>query len=187
MKTKTVWWIVIASVVVIVVLSILAKRMGGNETKVAVEMAAKHTITETVTASGKIYPETEVKIAPEVSGEITQLNIQEGDSVSKGEMLVKINPAIYNSMVSQASATVEQSKATASNAKEMMAQAESQYNLALATYNRHKKLFDQKVISQLEFEQGEANYKSAKATFDAAKASTSGGQYGVQGAQAGLS
>lgn len=185
--SKKAWWIIIGSLVLIVALIVVAKNTNNNDTKVATEKAARHTITETVTASGKIYPETEVKIAPEVSGEITELNILEGDSVKKGDLLVKINPAIYNSMVSQASATVEQSRASASNAKEMMAQAESQYALALATYNRNKKLFDQKVISQLEFEQGEANFKSAKATMDAAKASTSGGQYGVQGAQAGLS
>ena len=184
--SKKAWWIVIISVVLIIILVIVAKRSGGDETKVAVEKASRHTITETVTASGKIYPETEVKIAPEVSGEITLLNIIEGDSVKKGDVLVKINPAIYNSMVNQASASVEQSKATADNSTQMMAQAESQYELALATYNRNKKLFDQKVISQLEFEQGEASFKSAKATWDAAKASTSGGKYGIQGAQAGL-
>jgi HlyD family secretion protein len=187
MKSKKAWWIIIGCLVLLVVLIIIAKNHNGDYTNVAVEKAALHTITETVTASGKIYPETEVKIAPEVSGEITLLNIQEGDSVKKGDVLVKINPAIYNSQVSQAEASVEQSRASASNSKELMAQAQSQYELALATYNRNKKLFDQKVISELEFEQGEASFKSAKATLDAAKASTSGGKYGVQGAQAGLS
>lgn len=186
MKSKTVWWISIISVVVIIALIVVAKRSDSDEIKVAVEKTAHHTITETVTASGKIYPETEVKIAPEVSGEITMLNIQEGDSVHKGEVLVKINPAIYNSMVSQAAASVEQSRASANNTREMMAQAESQFELAQATYNRNKKLYEQKVISALEFEQGEASYKSAKATLDAAKASTSGGKYGIQGAQASL-
>jgi len=186
MKTKTIWWIVIGSLVLITVLVVIAKRTNKDEVKVSVEKAANHTITETVTASGKIYPETEVKISPEVSGEITYLTIQEGDSVKKGEVLVKINPAIYNSMVNQAEATVEQSRASANNSKEMMAQAQSQYELALATYNRNKKLYDQKVISALEFEQGEASFKSAKATLDASKASTSGGTYGIRGAQAGL-
>ena len=186
MKSRTVLWIVIICVVVLVALIIIGKNAGGDETKVAIENAARHTITETVTASGKIYPETEVKIAPEVSGEITFLELQEGDSVKKGDVLVKINPAIYNSMVNQAEASVEQSRASANNTKEMMAQAQSQYELALATYNRNKKLFDQKVISQLEFEQGEASFKSAKATLDASRASTSGGTYVIKGAQAGL-
>ncbi len=187
MKKRTLWWIIGGSIVLLIVLIVVAKTTGDDGIKVAVEKAASHTITETVTASGKIYPETEVKIAPEVSGEITQLNIQEGDSVRKGDVLVKINPAIYNSMVDQASASVEQSRASAGNSKEMMAQAESQMNLALATYKRNQKLFQDKVISQLEFEQGEANYKSAKAAYDASKASTTGGQYGIKGAQANLS
>jgi HlyD family secretion protein len=187
MKKKTVGWLIAGILILLVIVIVMAKRAGGNDLKVAVEKTARHTITETVTASGKIYPETEVKIAPEVSGEITLLNIVEGDSVYKGEVLVKINPAIYNSMVNQATASVEQSRATASNTEQMMQQAQSQYELALATYNRNKKLYDQKVISQLEFEQGEASFKSAKATLDAAKASTSGGKYGIQGAQAGLS
>ena len=186
MKTKKVWWIIIICLVILTVLVILVKRNESVGTKVAIEKTARHTITETVTASGKIYPETEVKIAPEVSGEITMLDIQEGDSVSKGQVLVKINPAIYNSLVNQASASVEQSRASANNTREMMAQAESQYELALATYNRNKKLYDQKVISQLEFEQGEASFKSAKATLDAARATTSGGTFSIQGAQAGL-
>ena len=186
MKSKKVWWIIIISLILIIILVIIGKNNGGDETKVAVEKAGLHTITETVTASGKIYPESQIGIAPEVSGEITQLNVQEGDSVKKGDVLVKINPAIYNSMVNQAQANVEQTKAGANNTKELMAQAESQYQLALATYNRNKKLFAQKVISQLELEQGEATYKSALATFDAAKASTSGSTYIIQGAQAGL-
>ncbi len=186
MKTKTVWWIVIVSVILIVVLVIIGKRSGDNAIKVAVEKAGRHTITETVTASGKIYPETEVKIAPEVSGEIIELNIEEGDSVRKGEVLVKINPAIYNSMVNQAAATVEQNRASANNTRELMAQAESQYQLAMATHNRNKKLYEQKVISQLEYEQSESSFKSAKATLDASRASTSGGKYGIQGAEAGL-
>src|ERR1700761_1488050 len=121
MSRKTIWWLVIGFIVLLVILIVAAKHAGSDDVKVAVEKTALHTITETVTASGKIYPETEVKIAPEVSGEITVLNVAEGDSVSKGEVLVKINPAVYNSMVDQAEASVEQSRASASNSKEMMA------------------------------------------------------------------
>ena len=153
MKKKKLWWIIIGAVLLIIVLIIVGKSGNSNDTKVAVEKATSHTITETVTASGKIYPETEVKIAPEVSGEIIELPIQEGDSVHKGDLLVKINPAIYNSMVNQAEASLEQSRASATNSKNMVAQAQSQYDLALATYNRNKKLYQEKVISQLEFEQ----------------------------------
>lgn len=186
MKKKTLWWVIGGCVVLLIVLIAIGKR-GDKGIKVAVEKAAQHTIVETVTASGKIYPETEVKISPEVSGEIIELPIDEGDSVRKGQLLVKINPAIYNSMVSQAQASLEQTRASANNTREMMAQAESQYILARATYNRNKKLYDDKVISALEFEQAEASYKSAKATYDASKASSSGGQYGIQASAANLS
>jgi HlyD family secretion protein len=90
-------------------------------------------------------------------------------------------------MVDQSEAALQQSRANALNAKQMMAQAESQYDLALTTYNRNKKLYQQKVISQLEFEQAEQSYKGAKAAYDAAKASASGGTYAVASAAASLS
>lgn len=187
MKSKKALWIIIICIAVLAILILAIKNRGDDSTKVATEKTGRHTITETVTASGKIYPETEVKIAPEVSGEITELNIEEGDSVNKGDVLVKINAAIYSSLVNQASASVSQSKAGEENFKEMIAQSQSQYELALATHNRNKKLYEQKVISQLEYEQGEASYKSAKAALDAAKASASGGKYNVDVAMAGLS
>jgi HlyD family secretion protein len=185
MKRKTLWWI-IGIVLLLVILIALGKSKGEEGIKVAIEKADNHTITETVTASGKIYPETEVKIAPEVSGEIIDLTVEEGDSVRMGQLLVKINPAIYSSIVTQAQASVQQSRAGVSNSKEMMAQAQSQYDLSLATYNRNKKLYQDKVISALEFEQAEASYKGARASFEAAKANTSGGQYGVKVAEANL-
>jgi len=187
MKSKKALWIIIIAALAIIITVAVVRSKGNNGTKVAVEQAARHTITETVSASGKIYPEMEVKIAPEVSGEITELNIEEGDSVQKGDVLVKINAAIYNSLVNQASATVAQSRAGAENSKEMIAQSQSQYELALATHNRNKKLYAQKVISQLEYEQGEANFKSAKASLEAARASANGGRYNVDAAMAGLS
>jgi len=187
MKKKTLWWIIGGGIVLLILIIVIAKSGGDDGVQVAVEKAAPHTITETVTASGKIYPETEVKIAPEVSGEIIQLNIEEGDSVKQGQVLVKINPAIYSSMVNQAEASVQQSRAGTMNSREMMAQAQSQYDLAKSTFDRNQKLFKDHVISELEFEQAQASFKSAKATYDAAKASLSGGQYGVQAAEAGLS
>ena len=115
MKKKTIWWVTGAVAVFVVVVLILWKNTGDDGIKVAIEKSALHTITETVTASGKIYPETEVKIAPEVSGEIILLDVQEGDSVHKGQVMVKINPNIYNSIVTQAAASVDQTKANSTN------------------------------------------------------------------------
>lgn len=170
----------------LIVLIIIGKNKGDNGTKVAVEKAAAHTITETVTASGKIYPETEVKISPEVSGEIIELTVEEGDSVHRGELLVKINPAIYNSVVSQAEASVAESRARVNNNREMVAQSKAQYEQALSNYNRNKKLYEDKVISAMEFEQAQATYLGAKASYEAARANVSGGQYSVEGAAANL-
>jgi HlyD family secretion protein len=186
MKKKTLWWIIGVSVVLLVILIIVAKSKGEEGTKVAIEKTTGHTITETVTASGKIYPETEVKISPEVSGEITELNIAEGDSVRKGQVLVRINPGIYSSMVTQAQATVQESRSRVVNSREMVGQAKAQYDQALSNYERNKKLYEDKVISALEFEQVESAYKTARASYEAAKANVSGGQYGVQGASASL-
>jgi HlyD family secretion protein len=187
MKKKTLWWIIGVGAVVLILLILIGRSNSDQGVRIAVEAASAHTITETVSASGKIYPETEVKIAPEVSGEIIALQVQEGDSVRKGQLLVRINPAIYNSMVNQAQASVSQSRASSMNAAELVGQAKSQFDLAQATFQRNKKLYQNKVISAMEFEQAQAQYESAKAQYEASKAASMGGRYSVQGAQAGLS
>ena len=150
MKKKTLWWIIGVGVALLFLLILIGRGNGDEGTKVAVEAAALHTITETVTGSGKIYPETQVKIAPEVSGEIIALNVQEGDSVRKGQVLVRVNAAIYSSVVTQAEATVSQTRATSTNTSEMVGQARSQYELAQASYNRNQKLYQDKEISAVE-------------------------------------
>lgn len=187
MKKKTLSWIIAGASVLLVVLIIIGKATGDKGIRVSVEAAGPHTITETVTASGKIYPETEVKISPEVSGEITMLTIQEGDSVYKGQLLVKINPAIYSSIVTQASAGASEARARSQNAANMEAQAKAQYEQAKSQYERNQKLYQDKVISTLEFEQLKAQYLSSKASYEAAKASNNGGNYSVEAAQANLS
>lgn len=182
-KNRKWLWISIAAVVLLVLLIVFGKR-DDEGTKVAIEKISTHTITETVTASGKIYPETEVKISPEVSGEIIELNVEEGDSVVKGQLLVKINPAIYNSQVQQAEASMQQTRSGVANSQQMSAQSKANYEQALSNYNRNKKLYNDKVISAMEFEQIEATYKSAEASYQAAQANISSGNYGVQASAA---
>lgn len=184
-KNRKWLWIGIGAVVLLILLIVFGKSEDEG-TKVVVEKISTHTITETVTASGKIYPETEVKISPEVSGEIIELNVAEGDSVAKGQLLVKINPAIYNSQVQQAEASMQQTKSGVTNSQQMSAQSKANYEQALANYNRNKKLYTDKVISAMEYEQIEANYKSALASYQATQASISGGNYGVQASAANL-
>ncbi|MBS1645663.1 MAG: efflux RND transporter periplasmic adaptor subunit [Bacteroidetes bacterium] len=184
--SKRLWWWISGGILLLIILIVVGKLNGNDGVKVAVEPAGVHTIIETVSGSGKIYPETEVKIAPEVSGEIIALNVQEGDSVRKGDLMVRINPAVYNSIVSQASASVAQSQAQSANTDQLVGQAKSQYELALASFNRNQKLYQDKVISATEFEQAKASYQGAKASYEAAKANSSGGFYGVASARAGL-
>lgn len=187
MKKKNRKWLWIGGgAVLLLVLLIAFGKKDDDGTKVAVEKAAPQTITETVTASGKIYPETEVKISPEVSGEIIELNVEEGDSVVKGQLLVKINPAIYNSQVQQAEASMQQTRSGVTNSQQMSAQSKANYEQALSNYKRNKKLYTDKVISALEFEQIEATYKSSEAAYQAAQANISGGNYGVQASAANL-
>lgn len=190
MKKKRLWWI-LGILVSIVVLLLVLKSKGvigeGNGVKVAVDTATEKTIIETVSASGKIYPETEVKIKPDVSGEIVELSVEEGDSVNKGQLLIKINPSIYSSAVTQAEASMYQSRAGVHNAQELVAQARAQMMRTKSNFDRNKELYASKVISKMEYEQAEADYLSAKASYDATTANVSGGNYGVTGAQASLS
>ncbi len=187
MKNSKLWWWIGGGIAVVLMIVLITTTSNDEGVKVAIETVSNHTITETVTASGKIYPETEVKLSPEVSGEIIQLAIKEGDTVQKGDLLVKINPVIYASMVNQAAATVQQSKAQVANSRELAQQMKAQYELAKATYERNKTLYQEKVISTLEFEQSESNYKTAKASYEGAQATVAGGKYGVEGASANLS
>jgi HlyD family secretion protein len=116
---KTVKWILIVLGILIVIL-VIGKLMfgkGDEGVKVATEKVAKRTIIETVNASGKVYPEVEVKISPDISGEITELRVEEGDSVKKGQVLARIYADIYATQRDQAAAAVNQQQAMTANSQ----------------------------------------------------------------------
>jgi HlyD family secretion protein len=168
---KSLKWILII-VGVLAVLFVGAKMLGGSSktgTKVTAEKAQKRTIVETVNASGKVYPEVEVKISPDISGEITELDVQEGDSVKKGQVLARIYADIYSSQRDEAAARVMQSQATVANSEANLTALKAQLDQAKATYDRNKDLFDQKVISKAEFEQYETQYRTAQSQYNAAQ------------------
>lgn len=168
---KSLKWILII-VGVLAVLFVGAKMLGGSKktgTKVTAEKAQKRTIVETVNASGKVYPEVEVKISPDISGEITELDVQEGDSVKKGQVLARIYADIYSSQRDEAAARVMQSQATVANSEANLTALKAQLDQAKATYDRNKDLFDQKVISKAEFEQYETQYRTAQSQYNAAQ------------------
>jgi HlyD family secretion protein len=160
---------------------------GDKDEKVTVEKVALRTIVETVNASGKVYPEVEVKISPDISGEITELNVQEGDSVKKGQVLARIYADIYALQRDEAASRVSQSSATVENSRAALEALRANYNQTKATYDRNKKLFDDKVISRAELEQVETAFKSAQANLNAAEQGLRGLQAGVKGSEVSLS
>lgn len=189
-KKRSAWfWIGIGAVVLIILL-VVAKKAGwlgeSNSTKVSVEKVQSRDIIETVSANGKIQPEVELKISADVSGEITELYVAEGDVVKKGTLLCRINPEVYLSGNERAVAAVNTSKASFLSSKSRLTQALAQFEQTELNYNRNKKLFDDKVISPSEFESVKSAYEVSKAEVEAARQSVSGASFGVNSAEAGL-
>ena len=193
---KTTKWILISVGILVVLLIVLAKVgvFGKDEgTKVTAEKAAVRNIIEVVNASGKIYPEVEVKVSPDISGEITELTVAEGDTVKKGQLLARIYADVYNIQRSQAASGVAQSQAQVnisqaqvSNSQAALDALKAQQEQAERNYSMQKRLFDEKVISANEFNVADANFKTAKANYNAAVQSIRGGQASVQSARAGV-
>jgi len=184
---KSVKWLLIIFALLIVIFA-AAKMFGSKDTgtKVSTEKAGKRTIIETVTASGNIYPEVEVKISPDISGEITELNVEEGDSVRKGQVLARIFADIYALQRDEAASQVNRSQATVNNSNAALDALQASLDMAKQSYDRNKTLYDQKVISKSELEQYETTYRSAVANYNAAKENIRSLQAGVQSSQTGL-
>lgn len=177
-------------VVLLIIVLLIGKNKGwfGGNSGIAVETekVEKRDISETVTASGKIYPVNEVKISAEISGEIVEMAVWEGDKVTAGQLLLRINPDLYESQVEQAEAAVNNSKATLASARSRVLQAEVSMDNATTAYNRSKKLFADKVISSAEYEQAELAYKTTKAELEISKESVTAMEYTVKSAEATL-
>jgi HlyD family secretion protein len=182
---KTLKWILIILGILIVILIAWKVFAGKNDDaeKVAIEKVAKRTIIETVNASGKVYPEIEVKVSSDISGEIVELNVLEGDSVRKGQVLARIYAENVASQRDIAAARVAQSQAGVANSNAMLESLKGILEQAKSTYDRQKQLLNDKVISKAEFEQSESALRSAQANYNAALQNIRSLQAGVQGAQ----
>ncbi|WP_343700300.1 efflux RND transporter periplasmic adaptor subunit [Chitinophaga sp.] len=185
-KKKLLYWI-IGGFAAIIVLLVITKMSGQDEgTKVATDKVAKKDIIEVVSASGKIFPEIEVKVSSDVSGEITDLLVEEGDSVKKGDVVARIYADIYGSMRDRAAASVSQQEAELANSSAALNAFKAKLDQSKAAFDRNNELLRQKVISRSEFETTEAAYKSALADYNAAVQRINSSRYAVASAQANL-
>lgn len=174
MKKKTVYYTLGGAILLIIVLLVLSKAgiLGNKEKGKEIEVAQVDamTIIETVSATGKIQPEIEVKISSEVSGEIIDLPVKEGQVVKKGDLLVRINPDLYTSGLNRSVASLSGTKAG-------LSQADAQFKEAKANYERNKTLFEKGIISKSDWDKAVSSYEVAQATKQSA-------YYNVQSASA---
>jgi HlyD family secretion protein len=176
------------SVFLIVALLLVARAAGwiGTPEGTEVELAEvqRRTIVEKVGASGMIQPETEVKLSPDVPGEITELYVEEGDSVKPGQLLLKIRPDNFQSALSRTQANYNERRANLAAAQSRIAQAESQLARAKSEYERNEKLHKQGVISDAEFEQANLNFRVAQQELESARQNVQAARYQVESAGA---
>jgi HlyD family secretion protein len=188
MNKRIIWIVSILSIIIIGL--IFAKKKGwiGEEDgiKVAIEEVTQRTIIETVNASGRIFPEVEVKVSSDVSGEITELTVLEGDSVKKGQVVARIYADILGTQQQQAAAVVSQQKFQVANVEAQIAGLQSAVEVAQFNFDRQKRLLAEKVISQSEFEQADNQLRNAQANLNAALRNRESVQAAVKSAQANL-
>lgn len=174
------------SVLALLIFYMAIKNKDKDVIKVTTEKAALRSVTESVNASGQVYPEYEVKISPDISGEVIELKVEEGDSVTRGQELARVYADIYALQRDEASARVSQSQANVSNSQAALGAQKATLEQAQQAYDRNKKLYDEKVISKAEFEQFETSLSSAKANYNASVQNIRSLQAGTRSAQTGL-
>jgi len=178
-------------VVLLLIFAVVGKSQGwvGKKKELSVEIAPAEnaTIVEKVSASGAVQPVVEVKISPEVSGEIIDLKVEEGDSVSKGDFILKIRPDNFESALQRASANLNQQLANKAQASASEARARANFTRADQEFKRQKNLFDQKVISEADYQLADANFKIAVQDLESAIQSVKASEYIVQSSRATVS
>jgi len=179
--------LIIVGVLTIVAL-VIAKNQGvlGKKegTKVTAETVTTRSIIETVSANGKIQPESEVKISPDVSGEVIELYVKEGDQVKAGALLAKIDPKIYTSNYDRILAGLNTQKANLANARARVSQVQAQFINAKSTFDRNEKLWKEKAISAAEFDAARSAFEVARAEVSAAEENVKAAEYSVKSAEA---
>jgi HlyD family secretion protein len=190
MSQKNILKITGAVIVILLIAIIIGRKTGliGKQPalRVTAETAETRTIVELVSASGKVQPVTEVKISPDVSGEIVELLITEGAFVKRGDLLVRINPDIYLSSLDRIEATLNTSRANLASTRARKAQAEAQFINARSAFDRSTRLFEQDAISQSEFDTARSQFLVAQAEVEAGNQSIVAAEFQVKSAEAAL-
>lgn len=180
---------ILITVVVLLFVAILiyiGKNTGRGELEVTIGKLEQRTIISTVSANGKIRPETEVKISADVSGEITELYVAEGDTVKEGQLLLKINPDIYVTQRDRAKAGVSSSQSNYKTSEALLTQAKARLTEQKAVFYRSKQLYQDQVLSQAEYEAATSAHAVAQSEVKAAEQRLSAAKYGIDNAQASL-
>lgn len=187
-KSNKLLYYLLGAVGLIIVFAIIGRSAGWiggvPETEVEFATAKKTTIVEKVSASGEIQPEIEVNLSPDVAGEIIELNVQEGDSVAVGKLLVKIRPDNFISALDRSKANLNQQMANLAQSRANLQRSEALFSRTKQTYDRQKTLFEQKAISEADMEQAEADYVSAQKDLEAAKQNVLASEFVVKSSQA---
>lgn len=187
-KSNKLLYILGGIVVLIVIFALVGKSAGwiGKPPSIEVETAKvkKSTIIEKVSASGEIQPEVEVVISPDVPGEIIQLDVNEGDSVKPGDLLLKIRPDNFQSALARVRANMNQEQANLAQTRAQLSSAEARFVQAEAEYKRNQQLLEQKVISTADFETAQATYTTAQQDLEAAKQNVQAAKFRVESSRA---
>ncbi len=187
-KSNKLIYILLGVAAVLVIVAMVGKNQGWIGQKKAMEVelakATKKTIVEKVSASGAIQPVVEVKLSPDVAGEIIELNVEEGDSVVAGQRLIKIRPDNWQSAVDRSLANLNQQKANLADAKARLARAEATFERARLEHDRQKKLYDEKVISDADWELALSNFKIADNDLKSAREGVNAAEFIVKSSQA---
>ncbi|TAE37866.1 MAG: efflux RND transporter periplasmic adaptor subunit [Sphingobacteriales bacterium] len=174
---------VLIGLTVLVIIAVIANKAGwvgkGKTVEVAISKVQIKDIIETVSASGKIQPEVEVKLSPEVSGEIVELNVAEGDVVKKGQLLCKIKPDILVSGYERTVASYNAQKSSVASAKQQIIQAQANFKNIEARFKRNQTLYNEKVISAAEFDAAKAEFTTAKTNLESARQGLVGSTFGL--------
>ncbi len=200
-KSSCLFWVILGIVLLLILMAIggyfYNQQRSDKGLEVYVEQVEKRTIEELVSASGKVFPEVEINVSSDVSGELVELYVEEGDSVTVGQILAKLDPDLYKSAVERGEASVDNSKAQVANAKANLSRSEAALQQSIAqkkqivaqlentraVFNRNKQLLQDGVISQADFDNAQSSLRSFEANLEAANATVLSSQAGVEAAK----